>query len=195
MPKHLLIFGAGASYGSDTVNKTPPLTNELFDQLVKFNPPDWGSLNKNFAQLFKKDFEKGMEQYAIENPQNITILQRAMAMYFFNYRPSDSNLYYKLAQKIKNANWDGAFSTLNYERLLEISLSTIGFQPYIGKKPNKLNNPIELCLPHGYCNIFCTSVQANPTTVFSGCSVDGPVKIASTAEEFKKKSKMLYHLL
>ncbi|HUT22196.1 MAG TPA: hypothetical protein VMX18_02165 [Candidatus Bipolaricaulota bacterium] len=189
MAKYLIVLGAGASYGSDKPANTPPLTNKLFDELCKSNPEGWGSLDGKYKKLFRQDFEQAMEQVAKEQPQNMTILQRAMAYYFYKFEPYCSNLYYQLAKKIKKTTWDGAFVSFNYERLLELSLSRVGFQPYIGNKPKNSNNLIELCLPHGYCDIFCTAVKAGSTTIFSGCNVDGPVKKTKTEEEFEGEIK------
>ena len=44
MAKYLIIFGAGASYGSDTGGLIPPLGAQLFDELARYNPNGWGSI-------------------------------------------------------------------------------------------------------------------------------------------------------
>jgi hypothetical protein len=188
MAKHLIIFGAGASHGSDDTKLTPPLGGiDLFNALVSFNPSGWGKLTETQAQLFQDDFEKGMEAIFKTQPANMLPLQRAMAAYFFGFKPKASNLYFELAKKITDSNWDGAIATLNYEQLLTISLNAAGNKPFVGKKDEITDKDIEICIPHGSCNIFCTSVQANTTTLFSNCNVDGPIKLISKPDEFKKE--------
>ena len=157
---HLIIFGAGASYGSDTTG-TPSLTKDLFDQLSLFNSNGWGKIYGELADSFRQDFELAMKKV---NTHLLTLLQRGMAAYFFNFLPKESNLYYKLASKIKNKHWDGKFITFNYDRLLEISLSKAGLRPVVGRGPNS-DNEIEMCLPHGCCHIFCESVKGSAKCV------------------------------
>lgn len=65
--KNLILFGAGASYGSDSAN-TPPLGSDLFSELSRFNLPGWGALPGGLVKVFKADFEKGMVQVAESNP-------------------------------------------------------------------------------------------------------------------------------
>lgn len=54
----LILFGAGASYGSKN-RDVPPLGDELFLALQQFNPDGWGSLSPSLAGKFRGDFEKG----------------------------------------------------------------------------------------------------------------------------------------
>ena len=185
MPKHLIIFGAGASYGSDTI-ETPPLGEKLFDKLALFNPKGWGSIQPEQAQLFRKDFEAGMKDFLNKHPHAMAPLQRAMAVYFFNFKPRASNLYVKLAQKIKDKNWDGALATFNYERLLELSLLSQGTQPIVGQTA-KTASPFELCLPHGCCHLFCESVQGNARGIsFPGTRIStrGQIKLIGDPQQF-----------
>ena len=62
MRNSLILFGAGASYGSDSLGM-PPLGADLFDELQRFNPPGWGSLPSNMSNVFRNDFEEGMKKY------------------------------------------------------------------------------------------------------------------------------------
>ena len=120
--KYLLVFGAGASFGSD-VGDTSPLTKHLFEKLASFNPGDWGNLSSTWKKLFRRDFENGMKTLSERKPHTLPPLQRAMAAFFFNFVPKQSNFYTKLAKRVKNQNWNGAIATFNYERLLELSYS------------------------------------------------------------------------
>ncbi|MCX5633462.1 MAG: hypothetical protein NTW93_07310 [Phycisphaerae bacterium] len=186
MPENIILFGAGASHGSDSKG-TPPLVNNLLGELRKFNPPGWGQLPSVYITDLQNDFELGIIRIAKEKPHDLPILQRAMAAYFFEFRPINTNLYYQLAQKIKRHNWNGAIVTLNYERLLELSLLTTGLQPVIGIPSNA---QIELNLPHGCCHLFCESVRgvANAVSLAAmGVQINGEIKVIGNANEFHQR--------
>jgi hypothetical protein len=184
---NLILFGAGASYGSDNIG-TPPLGSDLFDALVSFNQSGWGQIPSNLKDNFRHDFEEGMRTISRSNPHWMPPLQRAMAAYFFNFVPQPGSLYRKLASRILKSSWDGAISTINYERLLELSLISEGLRPIIGTSRNA--NEIELCLPHGCCHIFCESVRGTSSMVsFAGPMVktNGPVKVIPNPAEFQSR--------
>ena len=142
----LILFGAGASYGSKNIN-VPPLGDDLFKALQSFNPDGWGQLPSSIANEFQGDFENGMVNLSKTHSHAMPVLQRAMAEFFFNFQPTENNLYHTLAKRIKASNWLGAIATLNYERLLEISLTHEGLKVLVGSEANT-NGQIELCLPH-----------------------------------------------
>lgn len=172
---NLILFGAGASFGSD-VTGTPPLGAGLFRELTRFNPDGWGALPPQTAQDFNRDFELAMSRV---NPHAIPPLQRAMAAYFFEFLPRTTSLYIEFARRIRARNWPGAICSLNYERLLELSLAHIGVQPFIGDRPPG-GNVVELCLPHGCSHIFCDAARGSANGVsFAafGVQTDGPVSI------------------
>ena len=132
MIDNLIIFGAGASFGAGSaffgwhyspIAKVPPLGNNLFFDLCTFSPTTWGKIPNSFADIFKSDFEKGMETIA-QSSYPITDLQRALALYFFNFRIGSENLYGKLATLMKSSAWSGALATLNYETLLLQSINS-----------------------------------------------------------------------
>lgn len=180
----VILFGAGASYGSNNRN-VPPIGDDLFFALQQFNPTGWGSLPSSITQEFQGDFENGMTKLSQTHSHAMPILQRAMAAFFFNFIPTENNLYHILAKRIKESDWRGAIATLNYERLLEISLIYEGIQPVVGSEV-KGKNQIELCFPHGCCHLFCEGIKASARGVsFSGVGVsfDGPIKIISNLQE------------
>ena len=118
-PKNLIIFGAGASYGSGNVKPCPPPTGDkLFEKLARQFPCGWGRITGGLKNTFENDFEKGMVELGKSSPQDMVPLQKNMAEYFFKYSLGPNNLYSKLAYRINPTKWDGAFVTLNYERLL-----------------------------------------------------------------------------
>jgi len=112
-----------------------------------------------------------------------------MAAFFFNFVPGSTNLYINLAERIKHNKWKGSLATLNYERLLEISLVSSGIRPVVGRKA-ELDNEIELCLPHGCCHLFCDSVKGTAKGIsFSGPNVttSGLVKAIINPNEFSSR--------
>ena len=183
-----ILFGAGASYGSDAVG-TPPLGAQLFDALADFNPAGWGALPAALGSQFRADFEGGMIQLSESHPHGLPPLQRAMAAYFFNFVPGNTNLYVRFGQRIAAASWDGAICTLNYERLLELALGAAGLQPTVGA-PTDPSKTVELCLPHGCCHLFCQSVRGISSSVsFAGMHVrtNGPVVPIASPGEFQDR--------
>jgi hypothetical protein len=130
--------------------------------LRHFNPEGWGKLETLLDELFASDFEKGMERLpeigwnlgGMYKTDLLFPLQKAMGLYFFSFVPNVTSLYVKLAKKIKDSGWCGVLVSLNYERLLQISLRFNDLKPVIGTRAENAYE-IELCLPHGCCNLFC----------------------------------------
>jgi len=171
--------------------RVPPLGDELFFALQRFNPPGWGALPSSIAKEFHGDFEKGMTKLSQTHSHVMPVLQRTMAAFFFNFVPTENNLYHILAKRIKKSLWKGVITSLNYERLLEISLIYEGITPVVGREAIE-RDQIELCLPHGCCHLFCEGVKASSRGVsFSGIGVsfDGPVKVISDPQEYNYRIK------
>ncbi len=195
MASNLIIFGAGASLGVSgssyfnlngmLVEKTPPLGNKLFNELCQFNPTGWGAVGGEYPKLFEVDFEAGMQHLAHSGTYDIALLQRAMAAYFFNFQVGKNSIYIKLANKIVRASgWQGTIITLNYERLLMQSLNQVGLNTFCGINPQK-TNMIELCFPHGCCDIVYDSLKATNGLSFGvGISISGNVKRISNSAEY-----------
>ncbi len=184
----VLLLGAGASFGSDG-SGVPPLGAQLYDALCAFNPSGWGALPAEFAANFRADFEAAMRELGDAHPHSVPPLQRAMAAYFFKFAPSSANLYFELARRIGAARWPGAICTLNYERLLELSLSASALRPVVGSSTTP-GSTVELCLPHGCCHIFCDGARGAAGAVsFSGFGVttDGPVVVVSNPQQHEQR--------
>ena len=170
---NLILFGAGASFGSDESTLVPPPGAKLFDALSKFNPTAWGAVDDSFAGQFRTDFEQGMKAFAEANPTNVDILQRAMAAYFFQFQPKSSSLYVRMAQRIRACNWSGALASINYERLLELAIRSTGTNMLVGRAPEP-GDGVELCLPHGCCHLF-GQIRASGNVVFDAAiRLDSP---------------------
>lgn len=184
---NLMLLGAGASYGSSS-HGAPPIGAGLFAELRRFNPAGWGALPAEIRSHFEADFERGMRELARTRSHDMPILQRAMAAYFFSFLPTQDSLYVRLAERVRRNDWKGAIATLNYERLLEVSLLHVGVQPVVNTLPSI--GQTEVCFPHGCCHLFCEGVQASATDVsFSGSGVafDGQVVAISDPTEFQAR--------
>lgn len=183
MTKNLILFGAGASTGSDT-SGTPPLGNGLLSALQQFDPSTWNQIPSNLISQLTNDFEKGMEEISNKHSTALAPLQRSMANYFFQFNPSKNNLYIKLSTKMLNKDWDGAFVTLNYERMLEKSLFTNNIALSVG---SSTRSQIEICFPHGCCHFFC-SVQGSGNIQFSGnIQTGGSVETVNNPFQFAQR--------
>ena len=149
----------------------------------------WGALPEDLQVSLSRDFEAGMREIGERNPHALPPLQRSMASFFFGFVPGKDNLYRNLAQRIKRTQLKGPLISLNYERLLELSLATEGVRPFIGSPPD--NNPsVEICLPHGCCHIFCESVRGAAGAISftgTGVSTRGPVKVIADPAEFTNR--------
>ncbi len=183
----MIIFGAGASFGSDIFN-VPPATSYLIDELISFHPDSWGQIEPYLLSLFRKDFEQGMKKLSRKNPRSMAPLRRSMAEFFFRFAPGPDSLYRKLARRIQQSGWDGVLATFNYERLLELSLIFEGLQPVAGAP--QTTNHIEVCLPHGCCHLFRKSVRDSTSVISSNgraIRIEGPVRPVFEPNEFRAR--------
>lgn len=183
MPRDLIVFGAGASFGSDT-SGTPPLGDALFDALAQVNPDGWGRIGTELATSFRCDFESAMRELSSRRPHDLAPLQRAMAGFFFCFIPGPSNLYIRLAKRVKERGWNGALATLNYERLLLRSLLEAELMCVAGQPEQ---DQIEVCMPHGCCHLFCESVTGKASGVSfdpSAVTTAGRVVAVANRREF-----------
>lgn len=186
MKKSVILFGAGASYGSDKDIPLPVLGNYLFDVLYKMQPKIFSKIADETKQILQQDFEQGIKILSEENPHILPDIQRLMAKYFFQFKPSETNLYFKLAIELKKRNWYGSLITLNYDRLLQISFNAA----YTNNGTELSKQLINLCLPHGTCYLFCESVKGLAQNIsYSGPNVttNGPLIEINDTNEFLKR--------
>jgi len=185
--KPLVLFGAGASFGSESANM-PPLGTDLFTALQAADPGSWGLISGAQADAFRKDFEDGMRQLTETNPRSLIQLQCSMAAYFFTHSPSDSSLYRRFARLIRECRWAGAVASLNYDRLIHVALQREGISLCVGALPSPLVGGTEVVWPHGCCNVFCDGVRAPAgTNIFNGLEIetDGPIRVVEDPEEHR----------
>ena len=192
---NLILFGAGASHGSQECCR-PPLGPDLFSALQEFDKSGWGSEIGELAKCFQNDFETGMGHLPGERFQT---RQLKLAEYLFDFEPSNGNLYRRLARCIrrfernKGGLWDGAFATLNYDRLLQLALE----REYMPFSLLPQSNTYELCAPHGLCNLFSSttpdrvpiSIQ-HPSASIRDTNPDRPHTLVSTRPEFARASSI-----
>ena len=156
MSKKLIVFGAGASFGSEK-NNMPPLGNFLFNKLTTAFPDSWGLIDPKIATVFQNNFEEGMEKLANKCYNALTKIQIDMAKFFVKFEPTNENLYVKLAKKIYENKWNGSIATLNYDRLLQTSIPALGLRL---KLDHGIFPEIQVCYPHGCCTFFCKGITA-----------------------------------
>jgi hypothetical protein len=180
---NLIIFGAGASYGSDTCN-IPPLGANLFNALNT-----WGSLPYEYKVALQNDFEQGIQKISQERSVLLAPLQRSMALFFFNFGIRTNNLYNVIAERIKKTGWNlrGSLVTLNYEKMLPMALNHNNLRPVLLPLNNQMQtNEIEICLPHGICNLFVSGVRATRGVTFTaGVMFDGPPECVDNQYQFQ----------
>jgi hypothetical protein len=174
-PKHVFLFGAGASFGSDgkhlfETGQLPPLGRDLFAKLsADSNLNAWNQLPDEIKNLFEfKTFEEAMDYLDSTDGWAKGSFQRDLDLfrYFSRFSPQPSNMYWKLAciiaQRLKDHSWSGAIVTLNYDRLLEESLmrnrvfTVVKGVTFYDDNIPQLNDDqlFEVCYPHGACQFF-----------------------------------------
>lgn len=192
-PRSLLIFGAGASFGSQSIDR-PPLGVDLYHRLKEFDPDGWGALPDDLAVKFGEDFERGMLAMVTTVHSKLAMrCQLRMAEFFFRFRPTGGNAYTRLGRKLnrkldKAGLSEIAFATTNYECLLMRAFKVVGITSAIGPVGPKT---IEVCLPHGICNAFSDypiSIKESANMVFSSpeySMLGGSFRLVDSAAEFE----------
>src|SRR6266850_95352 len=105
----VFLFGAGASKGATHIQPyCPPLMRELYDELAKYDPTEWGPTRplSEYADRFRKDFEATFSEVVLRIPKDDTAprvtldsltmleLQRPLALYFSQFSLDSSKLDY-----------------------------------------------------------------------------------------------------
>jgi hypothetical protein len=178
MGKTIVLFGAGASHGSEPTARTPPLGAGLFDELAAFAPSTWGVLPSPWPSSFRADFEPAMASF-IGSGGFGGPLQWDMAEYFltqFSATPQSAYvaLLKALAQRIDRYE----FVTLNYEMML------FQARALAGVRVRDLNT----CLPHGNAYLCCVGISATHGVSYSGgLSTGGRVRVFTDMRDFYRE--------
>ena len=193
MKDTLVLLGAGASYGSHTDKSIlPPLATTLYDVLVYKYKELQNDNIKSLQKVFQEDFEKGLLSLNEKYPHFLSVFQRCMAHYFFQFGSTipikKDNLYYKLACELKNKSNKFSLVTLNYERIVELCFSAAGINLYCNQQIKE--EQVEICFPHGCCHLFCEGIKASSNGVsFSGMNIstNSSVIALNKSEDFENR--------
>lgn len=163
----LFLFGAGASFGSGPCTPhSPPLGAALFNALQEKGGVA-AQVSQELADMFKSDFEKGMDRFWSEHNPAVTPLLLDMARYFAPFEPLPGNAYLELVKVLKKGMKKAVMVTTNYDLLIERAICMSGlYVSYCGFPVEKHNIPVLKI--HGSCN-FLPDIPHNQ---FQGCSFD-----------------------
>ncbi|MBW1613551.1 MAG: hypothetical protein JRJ57_06145 [Deltaproteobacteria bacterium] len=179
MKAHVVLFGAGASFGAgDIIPEKPPLGNQLYNRLKDFFPTSWGRLPKEIDEVIAADFEKGMNIVYEQYSQIIAPLMKDMAVYLIQLRPySHESLYDLLIKRLIKLGFleSFLFSTLNYDCILEFCLLNqnrrVSYWDY-GRE-----NSVPVWKLHGSANWFSKDIEAGAGVTFTkGVTFEGGLK-------------------
>jgi len=178
MSKDLVLFGAGASHGSEPVARTPPLGAALFDELAFFAPSTWGALSSPWPSRFRKDFEPTMACF-ISSGGFGGPLQWDMAEYFLTqFSATPESTYVVLLKALAPRISRHTFATLNYEGMLFQARELAGVPV----------TDLRVCLPHGSAYLCCQGVSATQGVSYSGgVSTGGNVRVFTDVRDFRRE--------
>jgi hypothetical protein len=151
---HVILFGAGASYGSGAVDpQPPPLGDQLFDLLARTFPASWGALSNDDQARFRESFELGMGALLATGSHSVPPMMQEFAVLFSRYQVRPGNAYSALIESLEKTGKlaDTSFASLNYECLLEWALM-LRRRPvaYFGPRQGFL----DVWKLHGSCNFL-----------------------------------------
>jgi len=180
----VILFGAGASFGSEKVIPfLPPLSTGLFDQLQKYYPDAWGKIPASDRPKFVPNFELGMKELWDSHSHDTPAFMRCMADYFAKFRAIRGNAYGRLLEHLefRHALEGTYFSTLNYGCVLESAAREHGFRAieYFSKK-GTTESVLSVWKIHGSCNFLPKSVSGGSSAISynaAGVSWNGEIKI------------------
>lgn len=185
----VLMFGAGASYGSlDCFPKCPPLGQDLFNELQEHGTVA-KKINEDIADSFRNSFELGMEIFWEINNTDVTDFLRETASFFLQFKPGEKNLYFRLARFMKENNRKAIITTTNYDMLIELSVCSIGWLVNYSTD-SVLPKNIPVLKVHGSCNFLPDIKQLQISGIKFDLSeagpnasiLDGPVKAVQVNE-------------
>jgi hypothetical protein len=161
----IVLFGAGASFGSVGVEPyPPPLGNGLFQELAKRGGVA-ASLPNHIQKLYEKNFEEGMAEFYKYSNGNIMSFQRELAGCLASFQPKSNNVYLKIIQALSCQRV--IYSSLNYDLLFELSAAKLGFFTSYTSEYQK--GAVRLLKIHGSSNFW----PDIPTGMLRGCTISG----------------------
>lgn len=184
----LLLFGAGASHGSEhTRPYCPPVGEALFEDLHKLYPQAWGALPSDLRAKFVPNFETGMGELWESRPHDVPTLLRCVADYFARFRPLQGNAYTRVLDHLdaRGALKGTFYSSLNYDCVFEYAARDFDLTiDYFASEPST-GKTLTLWKIHGSCNFLPTSVTGAASNVdYSASAVifNGGVRVVDAAQ-------------
>jgi hypothetical protein len=195
--KILFLFGAGASYGCNSVVPyKPPLGKDLYRNLLKeescifwryyhqYFPED---ILSEFDNNFESAFSKLVDIYdKISGGSEILKgLHVEIANYLFKFDVSENyndNNYYRLIVKLKQNDLLGKidFASLNYDCIFEKLLSKmrVDFCYYLGNNREIYRKKIKVFKPHGSSNFVVrrSNFDAQWVSIAASVNLDLPIE-------------------
>ncbi|MBN3136140.1 hypothetical protein [Pectobacterium punjabense] len=177
-----ILFGAGASFGSENGHPAPPLGDALFDALDSLGGAYSKLTNEQKINFREHGFEIGM----LTIPNNSVIinpLQNELAIYLSSFHPSKDSAYIKLFKMLGDKTKKINILTLNYDLLIEESLIYAGnkFVQY-----GVFDNEISVLKVHGSSNFIphISGLIGNMVAIDCGSFVEtNQMKILNNHEE------------
>jgi hypothetical protein len=186
MRRIAFLLGAGASkaLGSDVNPGTPPLMRDLYEELARAFPKDWGAGSplEKYRDQFKNDFEQTFTEvvlritkdYGLPGP-SLSLLEgeRLLALYFsrFVLGPTGTDYYSKLLKALRSSGDlpHTIFGSLNYECLLEQAAQNLGL--YVKYEGSDFRpDTVHVAKLHGSCN-FVAHIGQVEKSLLAGTSV------------------------
>lgn len=153
----VFLLGAGASYGSTSTDRRPPLAKTLYAELCQY-APIFGEHTAGYEGIISKDFEEGMVAF-IEGKGGSAgpFISKILAAYLLTFSPDADSVYNRLFRllAIHSETLNPLVVTLNYDMMIERSLSQLGYGVTYGAKPIT-GNSFRLLKIHGSCNLLPT---------------------------------------
>lgn len=170
--KTLVLFGAGASYGSGDVSPHPPPLgngeNGLFAKLELLGGVA-ASLPLEMRDLFKSNFEAGMAEYYKYSHGSTAELQREIAGHLAQFIPRITNEYCGILRLLGNS--DVIYSSLNYDLLFELACTLEGLTPCYRVTSDERS--VSLLKIHGSSNFWPSMpIGSMKGITISDCTVD-----------------------
>lgn len=147
----LVLFGAGASYGSEPEigSETPPLGNNLFSELCKLGGVS-SQLPADIKKSFHGNFEEGMGVFNERMSVELQSFHRELSSYLADFAPSLNSYYVKLLRLLHGRNV--IFGSLNYDMMLEEAIEMVGMKTHYGL--NRMPGTMRVIKPHGSINFW-----------------------------------------
>lgn len=185
----LFLFGAGASFGSGPCSPAPPpLGGDLFDELRNAGGVA-ARVSDELAELFRCDFEAGMDRFWSDHNTWTSELLRDMARFFAPFEPSDGNLYMTLIAALGGTRKKAVFATTNYDLLIEHAIVRSGLFITYGGLPAAPRN-IPVIKIHGSCNFLpdmgtggIRGIGFDMSNSEGGAVLDAPIRVAQSTRE------------